>query len=71
MLSRSALIAVALFALGAAAAPKEESKSDRPRVVAVKSADLAAYAQVVAGFTSETRAQVEELLLEEGPEAKP
>jgi putative tryptophan/tyrosine transport system substrate-binding protein len=70
MLSRPALILSLLFASAAASAPTEGAGKDRPRVVAVKSADLGAYAQVVAGFSSEARAQVEELTLEEGPEAQ-
>jgi putative ABC transport system substrate-binding protein len=41
----------------------------RPRVVVVKSADLAAYAAVVAGFSAEVRGEVEEVLLPEDPEA--
>jgi putative ABC transport system substrate-binding protein len=43
--------------------------ADRPRVVVVKSAALNAYAQVVAGFAAEVKGQVEELTLEEGPDA--
>jgi putative tryptophan/tyrosine transport system substrate-binding protein len=70
MLSRPALIAASLLGFLAAAAPNESAKSDKPRVVVLKSADLAAYAQVVAGFSSETRAQVEEVVLDETPEAQ-
>jgi len=40
----------------------------RPRVAVIKSADLAPYAQVVAGFAAEAKATVEELTLEEGSE---
>lgn len=71
MLSRPALI-LALVAGSALAAPPEGGgkDKDKPRVVAVKSADLGAYAQVVAGFSSEARAQVEELTLDEGAEAQ-
>lgn len=43
--------------------------AERPRVVVVKSAALNAYAQVVAGFAAEVKAQVEEVRLEEGAEA--
>jgi putative ABC transport system substrate-binding protein len=43
--------------------------SARPRVVVVKSAELGPYAQVSAGFTAEVKADVSEVLLEEGPEA--
>lgn len=41
----------------------------RPRVVVVKSADLAPYAQVTAGFSAEVKADVSDVLLEEGAEA--
>lgn len=61
MLHRTALIVTALVASLAIA--------ERPRVVVVKSAGLNAYAQVVAGFAAEVKGQVEELTLEEGPDA--
>ena len=61
MLRRTALIVVALVASVALA--------ERPRVVVVKSAALNAYAQVVAGFAAEVKGQVEEVTLEEGPDA--
>lgn len=57
MLRRSALILSLLASLTAWA--------ERPRVVVVKSAPLAAYAQVVAGFAAEVKGQVEELTLED------
>lgn len=41
----------------------------RPKVVVVRSADLPAYAQVTAGFSAEVKADVTDLLLEEGAEA--
>lgn len=62
MLRGSALIRVAAlapFLFGLAA------QAERPRVVVVKSSNLAAYAQVMAGFSAEVRANAEELLLEE------
>ncbi|MCP3138382.1 ABC transporter substrate-binding protein [Pyxidicoccus xibeiensis] len=37
----------------------------RPRVVAVKSANLAPYASVIAGFAAEARAEVQEVMLDE------
>ncbi len=40
-------------------------QAERPRVVVVKSAPLAAYAQVVAGFAAEVKAQVEDVTLED------
>jgi putative ABC transport system substrate-binding protein len=43
--------------------------AERPRVVVVKSAPLNAYAQVVAGFAAEVKGQVEEITLDEGPDA--
>ena len=61
MLQRSTLILTALVASLAFA--------ERPRGVVVKSAALNAYAQVVAGFAAEVKAQVEEITLEEGPVA--
>jgi putative ABC transport system substrate-binding protein len=42
--------------------------AERPRVAVVKSAPLAAYAQLVAGFAAEVKAQVDEFTLEEGPD---
>ncbi|NVJ21321.1 ABC transporter substrate-binding protein [Myxococcus sp. AM011] len=39
----------------------------RPRVVAVKSANLAPYASVIAGFAAEARAEVQEMTLDESP----
>jgi putative ABC transport system substrate-binding protein len=41
----------------------------RPRVVVVRSAELAPYAQVMAGFSAEVKADVSDVLLEEGGEA--
>lgn len=41
----------------------------RPRVVAVKSANLGPYASVVAGFTAEVQAEVVEVTLDESPTA--
>ena len=61
MLRRTALIVAALVASRALA--------ERPRVVVVKSAALNAYAQVVAGFAAEVKGQVEEITLDEGPDA--
>ncbi|QSQ17254.1 ABC transporter substrate-binding protein [Myxococcus landrumensis] len=43
--------------------------SARPRVVAVKSANLAPYASVIAGFSAEARAEVQEMMLDESPGA--
>ncbi|MEW5743364.1 MAG: ABC transporter substrate binding protein [Myxococcota bacterium] len=62
MLRRFALIAALLSALSAGAA-------DRPRVVVVKSAALGPYAQVMAGFSAEAKASVEEVTLQEGAAA--
>ena len=45
------------------------SGSGRPRVAVVKSAELAPYASVAAGFASEVRATLEEVTLDEGPDA--
>ncbi|MBE2248833.1 MAG: ABC transporter substrate-binding protein [Myxococcus sp.] len=58
---RPALVVVALLVAATSQA--------RPRVVVVKSADLQPYAQVNAGFSAEVKADVTEVLLEEGPEA--
>lgn len=67
MLRRSALIAALLvpplLCAGSASA------ADRPRVVVVKSAALGPYAQVVAGFSAEARASVDEVTLGEGAAA--
>lgn len=41
----------------------------RPRIVAVKSASLAPYASVIAGFRAEVDADVQEVMLEESPAA--
>lgn len=57
---RAALVAGLLVAL---------SSQARPRVVVVKSADLPPYSQVTAGFTAEVKADVTDVLLEEGAEA--
>lgn len=62
MLRRSALIAACLVAFAATAA-------ERPRVVVVKSAALGPYAQVMAGFSAEAKATVEEVTLQEGVQA--
>ncbi len=64
MLRLAALICGLAVARAAAAA-------EPPRVVVVKSADRAAYAQVLAGFSSELRARVEEIDLDERAEADP
>ncbi len=40
----------------------------RPKVVVVKSAELAPYAQVTAGFSAEVKADVSDVLLEDGAE---
>lgn len=61
MLQRSALTLTLLLA--------SASLAERPRVVVVKSAALNAYAQVVAGFAAEVKGQVEEITLDEGPDA--
>lgn len=45
------------------------STEARPRVVVVKSADLGPYSQVTAGFSAEVKAEVTDLLLEEGADA--
>lgn len=42
---------------------------ERPRVVVVKSSPLSAYAQVVAGFSAEVKAHVDEVTLESGSDA--
>ncbi|MFZ5446977.1 MAG: ABC transporter substrate-binding protein [Myxococcota bacterium] len=60
MLLRSALTLCLLTAVPALA--------ERPRVAVVKSSPLTAYAQVVAGFSAEVKAQAEEFTLEEGAE---
>lgn len=61
MLRRSTLTLTLLLA--------SASWAERPRVVVVKSAALNAYAQVVAGFAAEVKGQVEEVTLDEGPDA--
>ncbi|MBI3185711.1 MAG: ABC transporter substrate-binding protein [Myxococcales bacterium] len=43
--------------------------ADRPKVLVLKSSDLAAYASVVAGFAAEVRAEVQEITLEEGADS--
>lgn len=48
--------------------PVAASAQSRPRVVVFKSADLAAYAALVAGFSSEVRGEVEQHLLPRNPE---
>jgi putative ABC transport system substrate-binding protein len=67
VLRRSALIAALLVPVGLCAA--ESRAAERPRVVVVKSAALGPYAQVVAGFSAEARANVEEVTLGEGAAA--
>ncbi len=60
-----ASLALALWLVAGVAAA-----DDRPRVLVLKSADLAAYSAVRAGFSAEvTRAQVHEAVLPEGAEA--
>ncbi len=54
------LLLVSLLPLGALA-------QARPRVVAVKSANLGPYASVIAGFTAEAQAEVVEITLDESP----
>lgn len=44
------------------------AQEQQPRVVVLRSADLGAYGAVVAGFTSEARAEVEQLLLPNHPD---
>ncbi|XXF76381.1 ABC transporter substrate binding protein [Myxococcaceae bacterium GXIMD 01537] len=58
-----------LFLLLAALMPAVALSQERPRVVAVKSANLGAYASVIAGFTAEAQAEVTELTLDESPSA--
>ncbi|HVE81924.1 MAG TPA: ABC transporter substrate binding protein, partial [Myxococcales bacterium] len=48
-----------------------QGAAELPRVVVVKSADRAAYAQLMAGFSSELRARVEEIDLDEKAESDP
>lgn len=55
---RIATVAFALAAFGAFAAPAE-----RPHVVVLKSSNFSAYATVVAGFSAEANAEVEEVTL--------
>lgn len=61
MKSRVAALLVALLPAVAAA----QQPAARPRVVAVKSAHLAPYASVIAGFAAEARAEVQEVMLDE------
>ncbi|WP_426732428.1 ABC transporter substrate-binding protein [Myxococcus faecalis] len=44
-------------------------KGGRPQVVAVKSANLAPYTSLLAGFSAEARAEVQEMTLDESPGA--
>ncbi|QAT87258.1 hypothetical protein EJ065_5726 [Corallococcus coralloides] len=61
-------LALHTLLLPAVALAQASSRSPaRPRVVAVKSSSLAPYASFLAGFTSEARADVTELTLEERP----
>ncbi|MFZ5472084.1 MAG: ABC transporter substrate-binding protein [Myxococcota bacterium] len=53
------LVLAALFCAG-------QARAGRPRVVVVKSSQLAAYTSVVAGFSAEVRGEVTEVVLEEG-----
>lgn len=62
MLRRPALTLGLLLAAGAGGAPA----TGRPKIAVIKSAELRPYAQVVAGFSAEARAVVEEVTLEEG-----
>ncbi|WP_375741735.1 ABC transporter substrate-binding protein [Corallococcus interemptor] len=64
-LRRLALLTLLLPVVALAQAPSRGPT--RPRVVAVKSSSLAPYASFLAGFTSEARADVTELTLEESP----
>jgi ABC-type uncharacterized transport system substrate-binding protein len=52
-------------------ASTQAGPAELPRIAVVKSADRAAYAQVLAGFSSELRARVEEIDLDERQEADP
>jgi putative ABC transport system substrate-binding protein len=47
--------------------PAVAAAQGRPKVVAVKSAALAPYTSVIAGFRAEANAEVQELLLDESP----
>ncbi|MBM4380708.1 MAG: ABC transporter substrate-binding protein, partial [Deltaproteobacteria bacterium] len=59
--------ALALAVLGCAALAAAD---ERPRVLVLRSAELAAYSAVRAGFTAElSRAQVQDAVLPEGAEA--
>ncbi|MCP3097257.1 ABC transporter substrate-binding protein [Myxococcus sp. K15C18031901] len=57
-------LALALLAALAPAVAGAQGGS-RPRVVAVKSANLAPYASVIAGFSAEARAEIQEVTLDE------
>ncbi|MCE9666301.1 ABC transporter substrate-binding protein [Myxococcus stipitatus] len=57
-------LALALLATLAPAVAGAQGGS-RPRVVAVKSANLAPYASVIAGFSAEARAEIQEVTLDE------
>lgn len=59
----------ALLLLLVALLPTATFAQARPRVVAVKSANLAPYASVIAGFNAEAQAEVVEVTLEESPTA--
>jgi len=63
---RGSALSLACLAL-VAAIPGEAA--ERPKVIVVKSAALGPYAQVVAGFSAEARATVEEVTLQDGAEA--
>lgn len=63
MLRRSALSSLLLLLVSTVAG------AERPRVVVVKSSQLGPYAQVVAGFSAEVRATVDEVSLDEGDPA--
>lgn len=58
-----------LLLLLVALLPSASLAQARPRVVAVKSANLGPYASVIAGFNAEVRAEVVELTLDESPTA--
>lgn len=61
-MSRAWVLLLALLPLWASAA-------GRPRIVVLKSAELAAYASVIAGFTAEADAEIEQVLLPANPDA--
>ncbi len=58
-------IAAVLVAVLPVVALAQTPAHARPRVVAVKSANLAPYASVIAGFSAEARAEVQEVMLDE------